>query len=61
MRVHAVAGVVAPVAPLSTTFTSVSVGATAVLVIVQVTSSPRAMVIVPSGTVAPSHDQSEAV
>ena len=44
--VHAVAGVVAPVVPLSTTLTSVSSGAIAVLVIVQVALSPGPRVTV---------------
>ena len=38
--VHAVAGVVAPVVPLSTTLTNVSIGVTAVLVMVHSTTPP---------------------
>ena len=44
-----------------TVLTSVSVGATAVFVIVQVTSWSRAIVTVPFATGAPTHDHSEAV
>ena len=39
-NVHSVAGVVAPVVPLSTTFTNVNNGDTAVLVIVHATTPP---------------------
>ena len=39
-NVHAVAGVVAPVVPLSTTLTRVSVGVTAVFVIVHAPRRP---------------------
>ena len=59
--VQAVAGVVAPVVPLSTTLTSVSVGAIAVLVIVQVAASPGASVTVFVPGVPPTHDHAEAV
>ncbi len=55
-KVHAVGGVVAPVSPLSTTFTNVNVGATAVLVISQITFPPGGTVVCPSAvTGAPWH------
>ena len=50
---------VAPVVPLSTTFTSVRVGPTAVLVIVQVARSPAASVTAGAG-VPPTQLQAEA-
>ena len=50
---------VAPVVPLSTCLTSVSCGATAVLVIVHVTLPPEGTgTVLPVG-VAPVHDQAE--
>ena len=58
--VHAVAGVVAPVVPLSTTLTRVSLGAIAVLVIVQVAVSPGASVTVFGPGTPPTHDHAEA-
>ena len=54
-------GCAVPPEVLVTVLTSVSVGATAVFVIVQVTSWSRAIVTVPFATGAPTHDQSEAV
>ena len=53
-RVHAVAGVVAPVVPLSTTLTNVSVGETAVLVMVQRTTPPGAITTWTPVTTPPS-------
>ena len=60
-RVQAVALVVAPVAPLSTTLTRVSCGCWAVLVIVQETVPPFGTTTLLPATVAPVQVQALAV
>src|SRR5262245_932695 len=54
-------GTAVPPPVLVTCFTSVSVGAIAVLVIVQVTSAPSAMVTVSLVSGAPGQDHADAV
>ena len=58
---HAVAGVVAPVSPLSTTFTSVSVGDVAVLVMVHRTAPPGGTATRSPVTTPPSQTQAPGV
>ncbi len=59
--VHAVAGVVAPVSWLSTTLTRVSVGVTAVFVIVQTTLPPLGTATVLPVSTPPWHTQDPGV
>lgn len=61
VSVQSVAWVVAPVLPLSTVFTRVKRGETAVFVIVQVTLPPLGTVTEVPVSVPPVHDQADAV